>query len=394
MSTYHWRKSSSVLLPCWKVEVCDKDGSLTTSTPDDICGTLPKLLLAFFWFLHFPDLRTWPWSPLLLFCPGCWVSSSCLGGCPDPRLLCWSWTHRAFHAVFLTTWRRVIRRQQTSGSWDSLPLCRSVWCLCVFPAIASGRFPMSIAGPCWIARMTVGLPASFSVRLEMHRSLCLSELFLLAGCRAVAVISHMLVWHRKTAGSSIMQSVWFGVFFFNLFSKRFLNGVLFFQKKGFVFFKKVCFSKCFSCVSRRALFFCLSVFCSRGVWFFRCFCCTKIFDKTRVVCFEKRLFSFQSVFPKVFRFQSFFRDCVLIVVQRFLCSKTFFKWLFFVKWFSFQKHWLFKTFFVKHFFNKFSESFFFSQFFKSFSFSTFFQRDWFFCNMSSGFVIFRECFLQ
>ena len=204
MSTFHWRKSSSVLLPCWKGEVCGKGGRLSMSIPDDICGTLSTLLLACFWSLLFPAPRTWfsargilhclfsprsrfwccqQWSLLLSLCPGCWASSSCPGGFTDPLLLCWSWIHIAFPAAFRATWRRVIRRQQISGSSGSPQFCRSVWFLFVFLATDSDHFPMNIAILCWRVRRTVDLLVSFPVWSGMHRSLCLLKLFLLAGCK-------------------------------------------------------------------------------------------------------------------------------------------------------------------------------------------------------------------
>ena len=221
--------SSSVLPPCWKGEVCGTDGSLSTSIPGDTCGTLPTLLSICSWFLPSPGLRTWSFAQGIsrwLLSPGfqtwycrhrslllslyldCWVSSFCPGVFPDPRLLCWSWIRKACHVTCLVMLRKAVRRLQISGLSSSLLLRHSAWCLFASPAIGPGFPSVSIAAQCWITKRTAGPLASFLFWLKTRRFPCQSRLFLLVGCKAAAVASHLQVWLRSISAISILQSAW------------------------------------------------------------------------------------------------------------------------------------------------------------------------------------------
>ena len=221
--------SSSVLPPCWRGEVCDRGDSLSMSTPGDICGTPPTLPSICSWFLPFLDPRMWSFaqgisrwlisqgfqswycrlrSLLLSLCPGCWVSSSCLGVFPDPRLLCWSWIRKAYHAICLVMLRKAVRRLQISGLSSSLQLRHSAWYLFASLAIGPVHLSVSIAALCWTIKRTADPLVSFLYWLETRHFPCLSRLFLLVGCKAVVAASHMQVWLRSISAISILQSAW------------------------------------------------------------------------------------------------------------------------------------------------------------------------------------------
>ena len=231
MSTFHLHELMSAWWPFWRDEVCGRAGNLLRSIPGDTCGTLPTLHSVCFWFLLFPDLRTWfsvqdnahfllfprlqfwccqPWSLLPPLCPGYCVFSSCPGVFSDPLLLCWSWNRITYHVVFPATWRREARRLRISGSSGSPLFCHSARCLFCFPATAPDCFPMNTAIPFWRVMRIVGHPAWSLFWSRIRHSLYQLRLYPLDVCTAVAAISRMLVWLRRTAGSDISPIVWYG----------------------------------------------------------------------------------------------------------------------------------------------------------------------------------------